>query len=122
MSAYDQQRLASLLRRFVTEGENKRLHTLRPMRVEGRDVWFENRDDESAFRLFRTRASGQSELWHLEERVAGQVVRVGMADDWRTALDRTNRRSRRERQNSGPDPTLIGAQQRSAVQLGAVRI
>ena len=64
---------------IVDEIEQRYGNGIVALRVEGRDVWFENRDDESAFRLFRTRASGQSELWHLEERVAGQVVRVGMA-------------------------------------------
>ena len=58
------------------------------MRVEDREIRFENRDDESAFRLFPMLGTAQGELWRFEERVDEQVVRAGMADDWRTALDR----------------------------------
>jgi hypothetical protein len=58
------------------------------LRVEEHEIRFENRDDEAAFRLFRTCAIGQGELWRFQERVDQRVVRVGMADDWRTALDR----------------------------------
>jgi hypothetical protein len=58
------------------------------LRLEGSEISFENRDDEAAFRLFRTPATGEGERWRLEERVDEQLVRVGVADDWRTALDR----------------------------------
>ena len=49
--------------------------------VEDREIRFENRDDESAFRLSPMLATAQGELWRFEERVDEQVVRVGMADD-----------------------------------------
>jgi len=58
------------------------------LRVEGSEIRFENRDDESVFRLFRTGATREGEFWRLEERLDEQVVRVAMGRDWRTALDR----------------------------------
>jgi hypothetical protein len=57
------------------------------LRVEDGEVRFENRHDKSAFRLFLVHANREGELWRLEERVDEQVVRVGMAAGWRTALD-----------------------------------
>ena len=54
------------------------------MRVEDGEIRFENRDDESTFRFEGLGADDG--LWRLEERVDEQVVRVGVGDDWRTAI------------------------------------
>ena len=45
-----------------------------------------NLHDESTFRLMR--AGADNGLWRFDERVDEQVVRVAVAYDWRTALDR----------------------------------
>jgi hypothetical protein len=61
------------------------------LRAEEREIRFENRDDESAFRLFRTGPVAKGHVWRLEERVAGQVVRAGSGRSWWIALDRYDR-------------------------------
>jgi hypothetical protein len=73
------------------------------LRVEDREIRFENRHDESAFRLSRMRATAEGEFWRLEERVDDQVVRIGVGDDWRTALDRYDHAVRTGETVLGPD-------------------
>jgi hypothetical protein len=54
------------------------------LRVDGREVRFANRHDESTFRLVGP--DGDDGLWVFEERVHGDVIRAGLGRGRRTAL------------------------------------
>jgi hypothetical protein len=75
------------------------------LRVEQDAVRFENRHDDSAFRLFCIGATVTGRSWRLEEPASGRVVRAGVGRTWRTALDDYDVGVRRGDTAAGSDPS-----------------